>query len=76
MLEHLFGYVEVRVDPLHVVQVLERLHEADELARGLTLDPLISDCLPLEQLPEAMRRLHRGDGIQYAIDPWAEALPG
>src|SRR5437867_3474336 len=39
VLEHLFGYVEVRVDPLHVVQVLERLHEADELTRSLALDP-------------------------------------
>src|SRR5205809_1452347 len=39
MLEHLFGYVEVRVDPLYVVEVLERLHEADELTRGLALDP-------------------------------------
>src|SRR5207245_9564556 len=39
VLEHLFGYVEVRVDPLYVVQVLERLHEADELTRGLAFDP-------------------------------------
>jgi L-iditol 2-dehydrogenase len=42
------------------------------LAGRLELDPLISSCLPLGQLPEAMRRLQEGDGIQYAIDPWAE----
>ena len=35
-----------------------------------TLGPLITDCLPLEQLPEAMHRLQQGEGIQYAIDPW------
>jgi L-iditol 2-dehydrogenase len=37
----------------------------------LALDPLISGCLPLEELPEALRRLQAGEGIQYAIDPWA-----
>jgi L-iditol 2-dehydrogenase len=40
------------------------------LSGEFALDPLISDCLPLERLPEAMQRLHQGDGIQYAIDPW------
>ena len=51
--------------PRDVVRARELL-----LAGQLQLDPLISDCLPLEQLPEVMRRLHQGDGIQYAIDPW------
>lgn len=41
------------------------------LSGALELDPLISGCLPLRQLPEAMRRLESGEGIQYAIDPWA-----
>ncbi len=36
----------------------------------LTPGPLVSDCLPLEQLAEAMQRLQRSEGIQYAIDPW------
>jgi len=41
------------------------------LAGELELDPLISGCVPLAQLSEALRRLQKGDGIQYAIDPWA-----
>jgi L-iditol 2-dehydrogenase len=40
------------------------------LSGGLELDALITDCLPLERLPEALLRLERGQGIQYAIDPW------
>jgi L-iditol 2-dehydrogenase len=40
------------------------------LSGSLVLDPLISGCLPLEQLAEAMRRLQAGEGMQYAIDPW------
>src|SRR5262249_19522161 len=42
------------------------------LAGELELAALISGCLPLTQLPEAMHRLERGDGMQYAIDPWNE----
>jgi L-iditol 2-dehydrogenase len=33
--------------------------------------PLISACLPLDRLGEAMHRLQNGEGLQYAIDPWA-----
>jgi L-iditol 2-dehydrogenase len=33
---------------------------------------LISDCLPLDGLPDALHRLHTSQGIQYAIDPWAK----
>lgn len=40
------------------------------LAGDLELDALISGCLPLSQLPEIMRRLEAGDGMQYAVDPW------
>jgi L-iditol 2-dehydrogenase len=40
------------------------------LAGGPDLDPLISGCLPLAQLPDALRRLCDGEGMQYAIDPW------
>jgi hypothetical protein len=40
------------------------------LSGELELDPLISGCLPLARLLEALR-LQQGDGIQYAIDPWA-----
>jgi L-iditol 2-dehydrogenase len=37
------------------------------------IDPggLISETLPLDRLCEALERLQAGDGIQYAIDPWA-----
>jgi threonine dehydrogenase-like Zn-dependent dehydrogenase len=41
------------------------------LSGALELDPLVSGCFPLAQLPEAMRRLEAGEGIQYAINPWA-----
>jgi L-iditol 2-dehydrogenase len=41
------------------------------LAGRLELDPLINGCFPLTQLPDVMRRLENGEGIQYAIDPWA-----
>jgi L-iditol 2-dehydrogenase len=41
------------------------------LSGGLEWGPLISGCLPLEGLGEALRRLQTGDGIQYAVDPWA-----
>jgi L-iditol 2-dehydrogenase len=34
---------------------------------------LVSGCLPLRELPEALRRLEAGEGLQYAIDPWAGA---
>lgn len=64
-------YEEVRVRgsfhfaPRDVARAREYL-----LSGFLELGPLISGCLPLAQLPEALRRLQAGEGIQYAIDPW------
>jgi len=43
------------------------------LSGQLELAPLIDDCLPLEDLPEVMRRLQASEGMQYAVDPWADA---
>jgi L-iditol 2-dehydrogenase len=40
------------------------------LEGGLDCDALISGRLPLERIGDAMHALQRGDGIQYAIDPW------
>ncbi len=40
------------------------------LSGKLELDPLISACLSLQDLPEIMRRLQAGEGLQYAVDPW------
>jgi L-iditol 2-dehydrogenase len=65
-------YEEVRVlgsfhfSPRDVARAREHL-----LAGGLELGALVSGCLPLGCLAEALRRLQQGDGIQYAIDPWA-----
>jgi L-iditol 2-dehydrogenase len=50
--------------PRDVAEAREHL-----LAGGLDLDPLISGRLPLSQLREALQRLERGEGMQYAIDP-------
>jgi L-iditol 2-dehydrogenase len=64
-------YEEVRVlgsfhfSPRDVALAREHL-----LAGGLQLSELISGCLPLRDLPEAMARLEAGNGLQYAIDPW------
>jgi L-iditol 2-dehydrogenase len=64
-------YEEIRVlgdfhfSPADVAAAREHL-----LSGGLELDPLVSGCLPLDRLPEAMRRLGAGEGLQYAIDPW------
>jgi L-iditol 2-dehydrogenase len=40
------------------------------LAGGLELDLLISGRLTLQQLPQGLRRLQQGDGLQFAVDPW------
>lgn len=40
------------------------------LSGKLELKPLISACLPLHQLGQALEQLRDGKGIQYAIDPW------
>jgi L-iditol 2-dehydrogenase len=40
------------------------------LSGALELDAMIDGCLPLAELPEAMRRLEQSEGLQYAIDPW------
>jgi len=64
-------YEEIRVlgsfhfAPRDVAKAREFLLSGD-----LELDPMINGCLPLSQLPEALRRLEAGEGIQYAIDPW------
>jgi L-iditol 2-dehydrogenase len=41
------------------------------LSGRLNLDPLISGCVPLGGLSDALHRLQTGEGIQYAIDPWS-----
>lgn len=41
------------------------------LGDNLQLAGLISDCLPLGKLDQALENLSQGTGIQYAIDPWA-----
>jgi L-iditol 2-dehydrogenase len=62
-------YEEVRVlgsfhfAPRDVARAREFL-----LAGGLQLDPLISGRLPLARLPEALRSLERGEGIQFALE--------
>jgi L-iditol 2-dehydrogenase len=64
-------YEEIRVlgsfhfSPRDVAQARDWL-----LSDGLALDPLMSGCLTLAELPEALRRLSQGEGMQYAIDPW------
>lgn len=64
-------YEEVRVlgsfhfGPRDVARAREFL-----VSGSLELAPLISACLPLGQLTEALRRLEHGEGLQYAIDPW------
>jgi len=40
------------------------------LAGQLELEAMIDDCLPLDQLPEVMRRLAESEGLQYAVNPW------
>lgn len=40
------------------------------LSGRLQLAPLISGSLSLAELPEAMKRLQNGEGLQYAINPW------
>jgi L-iditol 2-dehydrogenase len=65
-------YEEVRVlgsfhfSPRDVAKAREFL-----LSGRLELGALIDDCLPLERLPEVMRRLQHSEGLQYAVDPWA-----
>ncbi len=67
-------YEEVRIlgsfhfSPHDVAKAREFLLSGD-----LELDALISGCLPLTELPEALRRLEAGEALQYAIDPWAGA---
>jgi L-iditol 2-dehydrogenase len=64
-------YEEIRVlgdfhfSPADVAQARDYL-----LSGRLEPDPLISGRLPLGQLPEAMRLLAAGEGLQYAINPW------
>jgi L-iditol 2-dehydrogenase len=64
-------YEEVRVvgsfhfSPRDVVTAREYLLES-----SLDWSALISDCLSLDRIGEALDRLVRAEGIQYAIDPW------
>ncbi|MFO0926064.1 MAG: alcohol dehydrogenase catalytic domain-containing protein [Gemmataceae bacterium] len=65
-------YEEVRIlgsfhfSPADVARARENL-----LAGGIDWTPLINGCLPLDRLAEALDRLHAGDALQVAIDPWA-----
>jgi L-iditol 2-dehydrogenase len=64
-------YEEVRLigsfhfSPADVAKAREIL-----LSGAIDADGLISATLPLDGLGEALERLHNGDGVQYAIDPW------
>ncbi len=66
-------YEEVRIlgsfhfSPADVARAREHL-----LAGAVEGSALTSGTLPLERLAEALERLQAGEGIQYAIDPWAE----
>jgi L-iditol 2-dehydrogenase len=42
------------------------------LSGSLDAAPLLSGKVPLAQLPEALRWLQHGQGMQYAIDPWTD----
>src|SRR5262249_25468997 len=65
-------YEEVRVLGSFHFSPRDVARARDYLLSGrLELAPLIDACLPLDQLPEALRRLQRSEGLQYAIDPWA-----
>lgn len=64
-------YEEVRLLGSFHFQPTDVARAREFLLDGLDGSPLISGCLPLESLGEALERLHNGDGIQYAIDPWA-----
>lgn len=65
-------YEEVRMlgsfhfSPKDVARAREFLLQGD-----LNADSLISATLPLSRLAEVMQRLQAGEGIQYALDPWA-----
>jgi L-iditol 2-dehydrogenase len=61
---HMLG--SFHFSPNDVAQAREFL-----LAGDMQLDPLITDCIPLEHLDTALEKLSKGNGIQYAIDPWA-----
>jgi L-iditol 2-dehydrogenase len=68
-------YEEVRVlgsfhfAPRDVARAREFLLSGD-----LELGALVSGCLALQELPQAMSRLKTGEALQYAIDPWAAAF--
>src|SRR5262249_53642326 len=63
-------YEEIRVlgsfhfSPRDVVQARDLL-----LSGNLDLDALVSGWAPLAELGDALQRLQRGQGLQYAIDP-------
>ncbi|MFO0878715.1 MAG: alcohol dehydrogenase catalytic domain-containing protein [Gemmataceae bacterium] len=65
-------YEEVRMlgsfhfTPADVARAREYL-----LDLGESCAPLISGCLPLDRIHDALRMLDQGEGMQYALDPWA-----
>lgn len=65
-------YEEVRIlgsfhfSPADVARAREHL-----LHGRLDAAALITACLPLDRLGEALDRLCTGEGLQYALDPWA-----
>jgi L-iditol 2-dehydrogenase len=64
-------YEEVRiVGSFHFAPRDVALAREHLMSGELEWGPLISSCLPLAHLPQALARLEVGDGIQYAIDPW------
>jgi L-iditol 2-dehydrogenase len=66
-------YEEVRVlGSFHFAPRDVALAREHLLSGRLETAALVSGCLPLGRLAEALHRLERGDGIQYAIDPWAD----
>jgi L-iditol 2-dehydrogenase len=65
-------YEEVRVVGSFHFAPRDVVIARDHLLEGaMELDALISGCLPLTRLPEALAALQAGDALQFAIDPWA-----
>lgn len=64
-------YEEVRVlGAFHFAPRDVALARDHLLEGGLEWPSLISDCVPLDRLGEALHLLVAGKGLQYAIDPW------
>ncbi len=64
-------YEEVRVrGSFHFAPSDVALAREHLLNGRLQLTPLITGCIPLALLPNALERMGQGKAIQYAIDPW------